>query len=723
MDLFEVIPPVFAGACAIAYARCGTHNTRSHRVGWFNIGLGCLSFAIGDTLAAFSGVTRGVDTFLPGWWNIGYLATYPFLIGGVILLFGSINIAERARLLVDSAIAASSAGILSWYCLMARLWQQSNIKLISKIINVAYPLGDMAALFGAIVLVVAASRGRQMRRSALLLSGGLVLLTLGDSFFTFYGLNNTYQVGSWVDSEWAFGWILIGYACLLPLWWPHAEGPPAEIRPPTQLSAGQSLVRILIPYVAVAASILVVAIDDYHRSYVISIPVLILEASLITLVILRQILTIIENQRLAFRMQRFNAELENVVGQRTQQLTALYQLTTAVNSTLQIDQVLPLACNHTLAAMGADAVVISVVGPEFSECRDTSPTVCEKGFKHRPEALTFIRCLPACESFQVIPLEIESGVSGPANAWVLQAPLLWQTQIVGTVSVVRWACSFEGTEPDMLRSIGVEVGAAVENARSYSLAREAADRCPVTALLNHRAIHQRLDAELSQSKRSNRPLAVIMIDVNDFKLFNDTHGHPTGDQVLKRVAAVLNAECREYDVVGRYGGDEFLAVLPGSDADDAATVAHRLRVMIGEDGFSPTGEIHSVPVSLSFGVAAYPDDGANRHELLSRADANLYAAKYSDVGVVRSSESQRTNRTLKNDGSFEILDAMVTAVDNKDRYTRRHSEDVTEYALWTAEELALSDETMRLIRAAGLLHDVGKIGVPAHILGKPDGLT
>ncbi|MBV9469286.1 MAG: HD domain-containing protein, partial [Abitibacteriaceae bacterium] len=130
-----------------------------------------------------------------------------------------------------------------------------------------------------------------------------------------------------------------------------------------------------------------------------------------------------------------------------------------------------------------------------------------------------------------------------------------------------------------------------------------------------------------------------------------------------------------------------------------------------------------VPVTLSFGIATYPTDSSNRHELLTIADANLYTAKLSKEGIVGTTDTQRSHRELRTEESFGVLDAMVTAVDNKDRYTRRHSEDVTEYALWIGEELGTSEETMRIIRVGGLLHDVGKIGVPDEILRKPGKLT
>ena len=291
------------------------------------------------------------------------------------------------------------------------------------------------------------------------------------------------------------------------------------------------------------------------------------------------------------------------------------------------------------------------------------------------------------------------------------------------ISVIRWHSKFGQTDADTLESIGVEVGTAYHNARTYYLALEAADRDSVTGLLNHRAVHQRMEAELGRASRHQTSLSVIMMDLNNFKLFNDTYGHPVGDQVLKRVAQVLKLTSRNFDILARYGGDEFIAVLPDTDEILALIVAERLRECMLREGFQLTGDERKIPVTLSFGIATYPTDATNRHELLTIADSNLYTAKISDGGIKSSSETQRSSRELRADNSFRVLDTMVTAVDNKDRYTRRHSEDVTEFSLWIAEELGLSEETMRLIRVGGLLHDVGKIGVPEAVLHKPGRLT
>jgi diguanylate cyclase (GGDEF)-like protein len=209
------------------------------------------------------------------------------------------------------------------------------------------------------------------------------------------------------------------------------------------------------------------------------------------------------------------------------------------------------------------------------------------------------------------------------------------------------------------------------------------------------------------------------MDLDNFKLFNDTHGHLMGDQVLKCVAEVLREGCREGDVAGRYGGDEFILLCPNTNALGARAIAEAIRARLA-DAAPFTADGRRLPLSVSCGLAVYPEMVAAQHELLATADMNLYEAKLDGVAVV-GGEPEKENVRLE--GGFSTLDALVTAVDKRDRYTRRHSEDVTEFSLMIAEEMGLSEDTKRTVRIAGLLHDLGKIGVPDQILRKPGKLT
>ena len=148
----------------------------------------------------------------------------------------------------------------------------------------------------------------------------------------------------------------------------------------------------------------------------------------------------------------------------------------------------------------------------------------------------------------------------------------------------------------------------------------------LTGLFNHRHIHQLLHEEWQRTQRTGEPLAVVMLDLDKFKQVNDTYGHPTGDVILYETAQILGETAREIDMVGRYGGEEFIAILPNSDENAAAQFAERVRHTVETHVFRD--EDTEVRMTMSCGLAAFPDEAADApEELLKRADEALYAAK------------------------------------------------------------------------------------------------
>ncbi len=253
-------------------------------------------------------------------------------------------------------------------------------------------------------------------------------------------------------------------------------------------------------------------------------------------------------------------------------------------------------------------------------------------------------------------------------------------------------------------------------------ARRQAATDGLTGLANHRALQETLAREVERSLRHGRPVAVLMMDIDGFKLFNDTYGYQSGDDVLRQVAQVLRKTCRASDFVGRYGGDEFMAILPETEREGAVSSASRIADAFAHERV-PTKDGQEIPLTLSIGLAVCPEDSRHKEELLAYADASLYEAKQgsggsgaaSDVSVGEVLASQRT--------PFGVLDSLVQAIDRKDRYTRRHSQQDAEFAVALGEALDLSEGSIRALRIAGFLHDVGKIGVPDRILKKPGPLT
>ncbi|MGO8669904.1 MAG: diguanylate cyclase domain-containing protein [Capsulimonadaceae bacterium] len=281
--------------------------------------------------------------------------------------------------------------------------------------------------------------------------------------------------------------------------------------------------------------------------------------------------------------------------------------------------------------------------------------------------------------------------------------------------------------PAVFRAIGVCTDITekkvmeFERERMLREALEHADRDPLTGLLNHRAFHKRLNEEVDRSLRNNTPFALAMIDLDNFKFFNDAYGHSVGDEVLRKTAQTLKSACREYDVLARFGGDEFALIMPEVGRDQAGALAQRLQERLRGLGYCPPDYGSVVPLSLSIGMAVFPDDGPSRQDVVDAADMRLYLMKN---GASEDEVAERLRRDLVNsvDG-FSMLDALVTAVDNKDRYTHRHSRGVLVFCMMLAAEIGFEPEEMRMLEAAALLHDVGKIGVPNNILRKPGRLT
>ena len=252
---------------------------------------------------------------------------------------------------------------------------------------------------------------------------------------------------------------------------------------------------------------------------------------------------------------------------------------------------------------------------------------------------------------------------------------------------------------------------------------ESASRDPLTGLRNHGTLVGLLAERIEEARVAGSTVHVAIVDIDNFRLLNDHHGHDAGDFALHVVTEVLRQEAPSGVVLGRYGPDEFLLILsPSAEDDDALeSLIERVRASLVEWGMQ-FADTEQLPLTISAGIGAYPLDGASVTVLLATVAATLQLAKSSGGDTVRVAQRQ-PDAPAAGISSFDVLQALVFSVDTKDRYTKRHSEDVARYAVFLARRLGLDDEMCASIRTAGLLHDVGKIGVPDVILRKPGRLT
>jgi diguanylate cyclase (GGDEF)-like protein len=149
----------------------------------------------------------------------------------------------------------------------------------------------------------------------------------------------------------------------------------------------------------------------------------------------------------------------------------------------------------------------------------------------------------------------------------------------------------------------------------------------LTGLYNRRFLNQRLEEELSRSDRQNLKFSIMLLDLDHFKNYNDLCGHLVGDKALKKVALLLRRSARDMDIVSRFGGEEFCIVLPESTAEAARLVAERMRIAVEKEPFVKEEELPSGRLSISIGIASYPEDGKDQESLLNAADLAMYQAK------------------------------------------------------------------------------------------------
>lgn len=417
--------------------------------------------------------------------------------------------------------------------------------------------------------------------------------------------------------------------------------------------------------------------------------------------------------------------LERQVSTRTDQLRIFSEVVSSLNSASNVGQTLGQTLESVLGALDAGASALWLPTADGS---GELVLVEQRGFPdpdRHGDVLAQIERASGWGEGRLLRHTTEVPGRPGAPAVSLTAKLGKAGENLGYLTLSRWEGEFSEIDGAMVAAVASDIGNSLRNVRMVSEARRLADRDPVTGLLNHRNAYQRLHTELQQHAAQSRPLAVLKLDLDNFKLFNDTYGHSAGDEVLKRVAAVLKRACRDSDVAARYGGDEFLVILPETDLKQAVKCAERIQAALNKERFR-CEDSATLPIGFSCGVAAYPGDSQDALELVSIADANLVQSRAEGGSQITSSlgatGASKDNSLMYIKGS-ELFRAMVSAIDNKDGYTRKHSEEVTEYSLVIARAMNLSEDMLRTIQLAGILHDVGKIGVPDSILRKPGKLT
>jgi diguanylate cyclase (GGDEF)-like protein len=226
------------------------------------------------------------------------------------------------------------------------------------------------------------------------------------------------------------------------------------------------------------------------------------------------------------------------------------------------------------------------------------------------------------------PDELEPTVGEPDVGEVLAVPVRSMGNVVGVVALYDRldGRAFETADEDALRTLAGQASIAVDNVHLHHEAQRLSTTDPLTGLWNFRYLSMSLAREIERSTRFDRPLAVLMLDLDHFKLVNDNYGHARGDSVLRELAHRVQEQIREVDTFARYGGEEFVVVLPETSVEGASQLAERICVAVRREPFRQVGE-EPLEVTVSIGGAAFPDHGSTPATLMRSADKALYVAK------------------------------------------------------------------------------------------------
>ena len=353
-------------------------------------------------------------------------------------------------------------------------------------------------------------------------------------------------------------------------------------------------------------------------------------------------------------------------------------------------------------------------------------------------------------------------LAGSASSIAL--PVVYAEQLLGVLYAESAQPSdFGEQEVLLLRTLADLFAGALHNAMAFQKAQEQAITDGLTGVKTHRFLMEALSAEWKRSTRANRPFALVLMDLDRFKFVNDFYGHLEGDVVLQRVGRILEEHCRRSDVVARYGGDEFVILMPETNVEAARQLASKLRSLIASDEL-----LRDKNITASFGIAGFPIHGSTPQELIQVADSSMYLSKHQGGNSVSTSEQgdgsdrkrwkkdvleaylgvtlkrlfatgpeafdeiyrrlEQFTRSLAEQGGappeglppavVDTVTSLAFAVDAKDQYTNGHSQKVSAYAVTLAQALGMGPSETEEIRLAAMLHDIGKVGIPESILHK-----
>ena len=416
---------------------------------------------------------------------------------------------------------------------------------------------------------------------------------------------------------------------------------------------------------------------------------------------------------------------------RARELRLLAEVSRALSAQLSLKALCQTVCGEVRRVMDAPVFLVSLATPDRSAmhveyCAQANDildlpdypiagTLAEKVLNANHAVVVQSRGELSENPHQVIKADDRAVRS------LAMAPLRLADVSIGVMTAQSYAeGAYDESAVRLLSAIAEQMALAVQNAQLFRDAQDRADRDPLTNLYHHRYLKSRLDEELARTRREQSELALLMLDLDDFKQVNDSYGHLAGDEALRMLTAVLHATCRSGDVIGRYGGDEFMVILPATPPDRALVIGARIRDAVADRQLRLPGGA-AVPLRASIGLASCPSDGTTAAELIAKADAGLYLSKRH--GKPNAALQRIGTMELRLEGNFGPVAELLAALLVRDPDSRPRLENINRLSKDAAAAFALSAPHAEALLLASVLRDVGKIAIPDHVLRKPGPLT
>lgn len=322
---------------------------------------------------------------------------------------------------------------------------------------------------------------------------------------------------------------------------------------------------------------------------------------------------------------------------RFAELTSLYLVSLTLSKTLDLDQILKSIKSLFQKKIKANQFSIFLLDESLTTLVLQGSFGWPRG-ANLPAAFQFGDDIfgKAIESEETIYIpdmsvapEVQFFIDQPNSGSVIVVPImLRKNHPLGAFSLHRLERdAFSAEEQAFFKKLALEIAKVLDKSLLYQHTKELSITDDLTGLYNRRYFNQRFDREVVRARRYRRPLSILMVDIDYFKNYNDINGHLLGDDVLKKVACLLESNLRKADIVARYGGEEFVILLPEIDKTHADQVAEKLRRTIELKHFPKEQYLPNKNLTISIGLATLPDDSTNARELIEFADRALYRAK------------------------------------------------------------------------------------------------